>query len=335
MKWETNAGAPRYQRLRVAIGDSSPSAAVAIKDAMHDRGVEEVILCNSTDRLFRALDNEIVDLLIWDYHISGDDFVRAMQSIRRKEIGLNPFITIVATIRESDAETVRRLIDAGVDDLIRSPVSIDRLFESIDKSARRRRPFVVTYEDVGPTRPVAKREKKIAVTGIRVPNTLKSRAIDNASEDEIRRLVESAVQNMVTRQLEACGVEIDNLARLVASTHRDLIDPKTATREDNTTMRGALSQIGVAADSLCHTANGTPSAQVSGLAATLIPIAQRILDAPSGRAAIEVQLLSQLATAVRRALSVEPNSSPAMREIASTVSDFARRASADSRVTAS
>ena len=125
-EWETNAGAPRYQRLPVAIGDSSPSAAVAIKDAMHDRGVEEVIL-NSTDRFVRALDNEIVDLLIWDYHISGDDFVQAMQSIRRKEIGLIPFHHDCRHHPQNrTAETVRRLIDAGIDDLIRSPVFLKR-----------------------------------------------------------------------------------------------------------------------------------------------------------------------------------------------------------------
>ena len=310
----------RYDRIRVAIGDSDAEVAASLKNQLHERGIVEVIQCDSTERLFRALDDEIVDLLIYDYHLLGDRFVEAMQRIRRKEVGQNPFITIVATIRDSAAQTVRRLIDAGVDDLIRMPASIDRVFESIRNSTRRRRPFVVTYEYVGPMRPVARSEKRRTEVGVKVPNTLKSRAIDGIAEEEVRKLVESAVQSMVERQLAACGVEIDALARRVADSYASIEGT-----DRNRAMRGSLSRMAAVAGALHARAIGTPSERVSDLAATLIPITQRILEAPNGRAMIEVQLLSQLAAAVKCALSVEPDADPTIRAITDTVDNYTRR----------
>ena len=317
---------PRYDRIRVAIGDGDAAVATGLKEALHERGIVEVILCETTERLYRALDDEIVDLVLYDYHMLGDQFVEVMQRIRRKEVGQNPFVTIVATIRESTAETVRRLIDAGVDDLIRMPASIDRVFESIANSARRRRPFVITYEYVGPQRPVRNARKRIAepTPGIRVPNTLKSRAFDGVSEESVRALVEAAVKKMVDQQLASCGNEIGNLAKRVAETYAS-IDGS----ERNQQMRGSLNRMAVVANDLRSKATGTSSESVSDLAATLIPITQRILDAPAGRALIEVQLLSQLAAAVRCALQIEGEAEPAIHQITETVGDFTRRHAPD------
>ncbi len=182
MVWSTG---PEYRRIRVAVGDCAPEISEATKDALQQRGVESVTLCNTLEGLYRALDEKIIDLVLYDYHLLGDQFVEVMQRIRRKDVGLNPFVTVVATMRESSLETIRRLIDGGVDDLIRSPAGIDRIFASIDKSLRRRKPFIVTYDYVGPNRPVAQRNVVLETAQIRVPNTLKSRLLERRSDDDI------------------------------------------------------------------------------------------------------------------------------------------------------
>lgn len=316
-------GSMMFERVRVVIGDSDADIAAGIKDSLHERGIVEVLECSTTEKLYRALDEEIVDLLLYDYHLLNAQFVAVMQRIRRKEVGLNPFVTIIATIRDSKAEIVERLIDAGVDDLIRMPISIDRVFESIGNSTRRRKPFVVASDYVGPTRP-SRRHGRSAAPGaanpVQVPNTLKSRAIDDVPEEELQRIVASAVEKMVAKQLEACGLEIDALAQRVTETYS-----AAGQNQGGFAMRGALNRMAAVADDLQKRAEGTSSEGVSDLASALIPITQRILEAPGGRAAVEVQILSQLATAVRRALTVEPDAQPAMQEIASTVSGFARR----------
>jgi CheY-like chemotaxis protein len=320
MAWGNIAGEPHYERLRVALAHPSFEATALIKGALQDRGMLDVIPCDSAERLYRALDREIVDLLLCDYHMLNSRFVEVMQRIRRKEVGQNPFLTIIATIRDSKAETVRRLLDAGIDDLIRVPFSIDRVFESIGNSARRRRPFVVTYAYVGPLRAAAKGDRRSGDKGIKVPNTLKARAFDGVGETEVRALVERARDDMIERQLENCGIEMDRLAKRVVDSYASVEGS-----DRDFAMRGMVGQVAEAAHDFRHRAAGTRSEHVADLAASLIPITQRILEAPTGRAVVEVRLLSQLAAAVRVALTVEPDADPTIRAITDTVGNFARR----------
>jgi DNA-binding response OmpR family regulator len=312
---------PRYDRLRMVVGESNSAHSAAIRDALLSKGVNRVVTCNGTDRLFEALDNEIVDLLLYDYDLLGSDFIEVMQGIRRKARGRNPFVIIVATVRDSAVETVRRLITAGVDDLIRKPVAVDRLFESFGNFSQKRKPFIVSYDYVGPTRRVSRRSDEYAGQLIRVPNTLRSRALENVSDFELQRIVDSAVASLEDKQLESCGIEIDILSRKVAVAY----GAASNSHEDEQDIRGALRRMEVVADDLRERARGTPSERVADLATMLVAISQRILRAPTGRAALEVQLLSKLAAAIRRALLVERNSVEVMEEIASAVGAYTAR----------
>jgi DNA-binding response OmpR family regulator len=316
-----SVGQPRYDRLRLVIGEGNSDMSSAIKDSLGVRGIRKVVTCSGTDHLFDTLDSEIVDLLVYDYDLLGDDFVDVMQSIRRKARGKNPFVIIVATVRDSAVETVRRLISAGVDDLIRKPVSVDRLFESLGNFSAKRKPFVVSYDYVGPTRRLGRRTEEPAGQLIRVPNTLRSRAIEGVSDMDLERMVESAVASLDEKQLDSCGIEIDILSKRVAEAY----GLPTNTHEDEQDIRGALHRIEVVADDLRSRAKGTASERVCDLATMLVAISQRILRAPSGRAAVEVQLLSKLASAIRRALLVERNSVSVMQEITSTIAQFTAR----------
>lgn len=317
MAWSTG---PEYQRIRVVVGDCAPEISDAIKAGLEARGVVDITICNTTDSLYRALDDKIVDLLIYDYHLLGVRFIETMQKIRRHEIGRNPFLTIVATIRESSLETVRRLIDGGIDELLRSPASTDRLFAVVDKSIRRRKPFMVTYDYIGPARPIALRNPSQEIVQVRVPNTLKSRLLERVGDEDIESTVTRAVDLLAQRQIQSCGTEIDALAHRVAVTCNG-----AEGGDENRAMRSALLKIGSVANDLRRRAGGTSLERVSDLAATLMPIAQRIIEAPVGRAAVEVRLLSQLAAAVCRALSAEDGAQSAIREITDAVGSFTRR----------
>jgi DNA-binding response OmpR family regulator len=313
-----SGAAPRYDRLRLVVGETNSDMSSAIKDSLGVRGIRRVVTCRETDHLFDALDSEIVDLLLYDYDLLGNDFVDVMQRIRRKARGKNPFCIIVATVKDSAVETVRRLISAGVDDLIRKPTSVDRLFESLGNFSAKRKPFVVSYDYVGPTRRVGRRQEEPASQLIRVPNTLRSRAIEGVSDIDLERMVDSAVASLGDKQLDSCGIEIDVLSKRVA----DAYGLPTNTHEDEQDVRGALHRIEVVADDLRARCKGTVNERVADLATMMIAISQRILRAPSGRALVEVQLLAKLASAIRRALLVERNSVMVMQEIHSTIANY-------------
>ena len=181
-------------------------------NSLYARGMRKAVNLGKQDRLFDALDAEICDVLMYDYDLLSKDFVDVMQRIRRKVHGKNPFLIIIATVRDSAFDTVRQLISAGVDDLIRKPVSIDRLFESLNTFTQKRKPFVVSYDYVGPTRRLGRRGS--AGSGgvsqspaqlIRVPNTLRSRAVEGVSDAELEQIVNNAVASIEEKRLESYG----------------------------------------------------------------------------------------------------------------------------------
>jgi len=312
------AAEPHYDRLRVILGEGDQSISESMGHAMRQRGIRQLRTCNGTDQLFNSLDAEIVDLLVYDYDMLGSDFIDVMQRIRRRARGKNPFVIIVATVKDSAAETVQSLIGGGVDDLLRKPFSVDRLFESIGTFSYERKPFFVSYNYVGPTRRSGQRATEPANQILRVPNTLRSRAIELIGDDELERIVNAAVQGLEDKQIEALGIEIDVLAARVADNYGN------PTRESEQELKGWLYRMEAVADELRKRSRGTRYERVSELATMVIALTQRTLRSEGITPNIEVQLLTKLSAAIRRALSVERNSVEVMREISRTIADFTR-----------
>ncbi len=318
---QSKGGRPKLDNIKLVVGDANPDISQTIKGALASRGIRGVTTCVGSQRLYDTLDAEIVDMLVYDYDMLGADFVEVMQRIRRKALGKNPFVIIIATVKDSAVETVRRLISAGVDDLIRKPISIDRLFESIGTFVHNRKPFVVSYDYVGPTRRLARRPNEPPNELIQVPNTLRSRAVDGYSDAELQRVVDTAVRTLDNKQLESCGIEIDILSHRVVEAY----GVSGGTHEDEQDVRGSLHRLQVVGEDLRKRARGTPSERVADLATMLIALTQRILQAEPGMATVEVQLLDRLGSAIRRALSVERNSIEVMKDIAETIASFTRK----------
>ena len=94
------AAAPHYDRLRMVLGESDPAMSASMGQSLRNRGIRQLQTCTGTDQLFNSLDSEIVDLLVYDYDMLGNDFIDVMQRIRRKARGKNPFVIIVATVKD-------------------------------------------------------------------------------------------------------------------------------------------------------------------------------------------------------------------------------------------
>jgi CheY-like chemotaxis protein len=315
----SNSTAPRYDRLHFAVGHSDLGEAAIVRDSLRGRGIQSVADCSGADRLFNALDADIIDLIVFDVDLLRDRFVEVMQMVRRKSRGLNPFTVIVATVDDTDTDTVRQLVKAGVDDMIARPVTGQRLLQSVASLMEPRKPFIVSHDYVGPSRRLdARAGRPSGETMIRVPNTMRSRAIDNVSEDEIQRMVETAVSSMRDKQLMACGSEIDTLARLLADRYAAIQQAPERFEE----ARGILRRLEVVADELRSRCRGTQFERIGDLATMTLALTQRINRGNPGQAKIEVQLVGKLATAIMRALSVERESVGVMRDIADTIASY-------------
>ena len=87
-------------------------------------------------------------------------------------------------------------------------------------------------------------------------------------------------------------------------------------------MRAALFRMEQVAEELRRRSRGTQFERISDLATMLIALTQRVLRGQGTRPSVEVQILVKLASAIRRALSVERHSVDVMREITQTIANF-------------
>jgi DNA-binding response OmpR family regulator len=309
----------RYDNLRLVLGESNPDLASSIAAALSSRGMRNIISCRSTGKLIDALEKDLADLLVYDYDLPGDDFVEVTQCIRKKKKGRNPFVLVIATVKESQAETVRRLIDAGIDDLVRKPISFDRLFDRITGFSQGRKPFVVSYGYVGPSRRVRSRPDDKPSELIQVPNPVRVKVVEGASDDDVLRMVNASVATLDDKQVEVCGIEIDILSQRVAEYYADSSE---VGEED---ARGCLNRLLVVGEDLRRRCERDNRQHVVGLANMEIALVKRILNGSRGLDPREIRLLVKLAAAIRRALSVERDSVDVMKEIAETIANYTQK----------
>lgn len=311
---------PKFERLRFVLGQADSGEAQIVRDSLKARGIGHIAECNgNADRLLDTLDAEIVDLIVYDYELQRERFAEMMQFIRKKARGKNPFVLIVATVGESDSGTVRHLARAGIDDLIRRPVTGARLAASVDQLMERRRPFLVTRDYVGPSRRFGGRSDRAGDNAlIQVPNTMRARAVDNVTESELERIVQAAVANLRDKQIVAAGFDLAFIARQMIDAYASLKEgPGRA--ED---VRRLLTQLEGAAAELMDRCRAGQFERIADLAKMVIALTERLGRGSLGRAGVEVQLVGKLAEAIRRAVVTERESADTMRDIAATIGTF-------------
>ena len=284
-----------------------------------NRGIRHLSLCNKTDALLDALDAEIVDLLVYRLRSARCRFQRRHAAHPPQGARPEPLRRHRRDISDSAAETVQRLIGSGIDDLIRKPVSIDRLFESVGTFAQERKPFFVSYNYVGPTRRSGHRALEPANQIIRVPNTLRSRAIEMISDEELTG--SSRMPCKVSTRSSSRPAVSKSTYSPIASRIRSGPAPPTRTRRVCAVRCTASRSLPT---NCAGAASGTQFERVSELATMVIALTQRVLRAQGPAAIGRGTILVKLSAAIRRALSVERHSIDVMREITKTIANFTR-----------
>jgi CheY-like chemotaxis protein len=307
---------PRYEDVRMLLGQGNAQHCARLQQSLQSRGMRNTAACSRTESLIAYLGQSAFDVLIYDQDLPGGDFLKTMQRIRRHELGKNPFMAVIATVEDSAPEKVKKAIDAGVDDVIRQPLSIDKLVERMALLIQARKPFVVSYDYVGPTRRTRSRPDQAEPKTIEIPNTLKSRVMDGKSDADLQALVDAATNRLDDHALDAIGFEIHRLAKRIGE-HYD----GEGSEND---LHGDLNRLIVVAAELRESSEGTASASVADLATMLVALAQRVRHAPPMVRITEVDLLIKLSEAIHRALSVERDSVDVMNEIAATIAAFTR-----------
>jgi CheY-like chemotaxis protein len=141
---------------------------------LHGIGFRKIEGVTSKRELHRRLKDIEVAVLFIEATDQHRQIVDMLRSQRMGELGINPFIPIIATLWAGQADLVADLMNCGCDDVLLRPFSAMQALERIKSLVLARKGFVVTSDYVGPDR------GKISANGMAPvtfdpPNTLRDR----------------------------------------------------------------------------------------------------------------------------------------------------------------
>jgi len=312
MRWRADEGASpmrhNYAKVKSVICEDR-TGSDSIHDTLKSLGIGTVKWCENLSDMSDNLDDTLVDLLVCDFDTAGDDFLDFIQEVRRrKKKGRNPFVIVIAAISDTKRDVIKKLIDAGVDDLVKKPLTSDRVAEGIVKFSRSRKPFVTSFDYVGPTRRSASRDLEDPGSLIQVPNTLHAKVVRNETEAQLQRLLDMSFIEMEDKTLEARANEI--LYTL------DVIETDLEKPQEERSVSELLTRLAVLSDDLCSNTARSASQQLANLSKLFNSLAKKTQD-DAGEEAIrkQIPLLGKLATAIQRAVTVERNAVELMQEM--------------------
>lgn len=146
------------------------------RSVLHGIGFRRIEGMTSLRELSSRLRNVDLSLLVieaTEYHSEVVDLVRAQ---RLGELGVNPFIPIIATLWAGETDLVADLMNVGCDDVLLRPFSQIQTLERARAIIFARKQFVVTSDYVGPDRGLSSKNQMAPET-FDPPNTLRDRVL--------------------------------------------------------------------------------------------------------------------------------------------------------------
>ncbi len=204
-----------FENIRVFVGDPNREVRDGIRGGLYGQGFRYIMVTDRMSVIETAVATNKVDLMVCDTELPDGDLYDLVYKIRHHELGDNPFIVVTALITEPTPKMVKKIFDAGCDDLIQKPISTGLLFERVLNLARNRKPFVVTSDYIGPNRRTKPRPGIQQIPRIDVPNPLKAKATDNTSAEDIQAEIDKVANVLNEQKMERHAYQIAYLVERV------------------------------------------------------------------------------------------------------------------------
>ncbi len=183
----------RRNEVRILYGDAAPGSRLLYRQAMIGAGYNNLREFDSLENFTDLVAVSQPDLILMDIGLPGGDVPQIISDLRHGKLGINPYLPVILTTWEAERSVVRRLMDAGADDLLVKPLSTKALLDRLEAVAMHRKPFVVTSDYIGPDRRRAEARRESNVPLFDVPNPMRAKL---AGESFDARMMQQAVMLM-------------------------------------------------------------------------------------------------------------------------------------------
>jgi len=164
-------------KVRVAHFDPNMRMRTLMRGMLLTTGFREIRECRSIQDIITLLETDAIDLLLIDIDTDTDEICKIVRDVREGKLGPDPYLVIMAMTWRPEQDMISRALQTGTDDLVAKPISTKVLAERTVNLVHNRRNFVVTASYVGPDRRTPDRHKPGDLPTIRVPNSLRFKAM--------------------------------------------------------------------------------------------------------------------------------------------------------------
>jgi DNA-binding response OmpR family regulator len=207
-----------YDSAETLIYDPVSANRTATRAALYTIGFRRIETVGTIEGFLEAIRKHPPDLALCEAQGADEQLCSMIQQLRQGAQGYNPFIVIIVTAWEKNAQLIRRVVDSGADDLLLRPFSTTLLAARVEAHVDRRKGFVITTEYVGPDR----RRDTARPSNVELfdpPNSLKMKAKEKLNAEEATKRLDAELRvardKLNTEKLRRDAFQICILWRLM------------------------------------------------------------------------------------------------------------------------
>jgi DNA-binding response OmpR family regulator len=312
----------RLSDVRLVLADPRHVVRNSLRMALNDAGFVNQNIRDGGDAsvIAEAMSEGFgPDIVICDNDVRDGDLARLIAAIRHGEVGSNPFVSIIAISWKATENTVNQILNTGADLIVAAPFSPQQVLDRIRSLVHSRKKFIVTTDYIGPDR---REGMNRSTTGahavlplIDAPNSLRDKALGEWDPVDYREKVSAALSTVNDQKMVRHAQQLSALAEQVAMEY---------TARAGEIDRQRLDRLMVSAADLIARSSTAALPHVGELAEAVRTLLTDLRRPDGGSRAKQVELLRQLAYAVRQAVVPNEGTATIAHDIASTISGVKR-----------
>lgn len=196
-----------FGRVKAAVFVAADPIRKGIVEALQSQGFRDVLEASTVAGFTAILKDANLDLIITTTKLESQFLGDLIRDLRLGLFDKSPFPIVFALLPHAEEEHVRAVINSGVDDLLLLPLAADALSKRIKLFTQDRRPFVVTYDYIGPDRRQNPRPDENKALVLKVPNPVRSRVV-GVDDEGIEHAINDAIVLVNRCKLKQNGLQL-------------------------------------------------------------------------------------------------------------------------------
>ena len=280
-----------YEKVDLLIVDGQKHHRTSLRHVLNDLSFCEIRYSSDLASVQSEFAKRMPDFMIADANLPDGSVAKLIMDVRHHLLGANPFLPIMVMTWNPDPELIRKMVDAGADDILLQPTSRNLLKERIDTLTFNRKPFIVAARYIGPDRRSIPRNESQTVPLIEVPNTLNACATGRVDLVKIDRAIYDMIQEVNDQKLYRNALHIDYTVQQV----QPFLDKNSPDKKIQTHFQEIL----FTAEDVARRVINSPHRHISKLCVSLISVVTRLKQSHGEWESKDVRPLPKLSTAIK------------------------------------